>query len=76
MDLNPFSHLCRAFFSLTETEENTSVLHGVITLVIMWSLYGALLTYSPIFHSWSGFTHYPVGNTTTYTSTHRGNLDL
>jgi len=73
-NFDPF--LMFAVFFLVETEEGSSILHGLISLVILWGLYGALLTYSPIFHTWTGFTHHPVGNLTTYTSVHHKNLDL
>jgi len=65
-----------AVFSLAETEQGSNALYGVISLVILWFLYGTLLSYSPIFHTWAGFTHYPVGNITTYTSARHVNLDL
>ncbi len=70
----PFPNVCRVF--LAETEEGTNILHGVISLVILWVLYGALIIYSPIFQSLNGFTHNPIGNITTYTSVKPGNLDL
>lgn len=63
-------------FFLAETEEGSNSLHAVISLVIIWSLYGALIVYSPIFNSWEGFTHHSIGNNTIYTSNRRGNLDL
>jgi len=54
--------------------KSKSMLHGVIGLFTMWTIYGILLYYSPICHSWSGFTYQPgVNNTTTYQ--HR-NIDL
>lgn len=68
--------VCLFFFFLAETDSEASVLHGLIGLVLAWGLYGALLSYSPIFHTWHGFTHHTVGNTTVYTSAHHGNLDL
>jgi hypothetical protein len=67
--------MCAVFF-LAETETDKTSLHGLIILVALWSLYAVLIIKSPIFETWAGFTHDPVGNTTTYTSMHRGNLDL
>ncbi|CAF4068128.1 unnamed protein product, partial [Adineta steineri] len=59
-----------------KTEEG-NILHGVLSLGILWIAYGAVIMYSPIFQSWEGFTHHSIGNTTTYTSTHHHrNLDL
>ncbi|CAF1588935.1 unnamed protein product [Adineta ricciae] len=60
---------------LPKTEEG-SALHGVSYLFVLWSVYIAIIMYSPIFHTWEGFTHHPVGNMTTYTSTQHRNLDL
>ena len=57
-----------AVIFLAETEEHKSELYGLISLVILWGLYAVLLIYSPIFNSWDGFIHHPVGNLTTYTS--------
>ncbi|CAF0961753.1 unnamed protein product [Rotaria sordida] len=59
-----------------KTETGTGFLHGVISLLILWGLYAVLLIYSPIFNSWAGFTHHPLGNTTTYTTVDHKNLDL
>ena len=67
--------MCAVFF-LAETESPRSALHGVISLFLLWALYAALLIKSPIFETWDGFTHHPTGNTTTYTSMHRRNLNL
>ncbi len=72
--MSPFPNVCRVF--LAETEAGTSMLNGLISLVILWILYSALIIYSPIFQSWDGFTHNPVGYTTTYTSANPRNLDL
>jgi len=47
--------------------KSKSMLHGVFGLLSMWAIYGSLLVYSPIFQTWSGFTHDPsFNNTTTY----------
>ncbi|CAF3436937.1 unnamed protein product [Rotaria socialis] len=59
-----------------KTESHISVWNGLISLAIMCALYGALITYSPIFQSWDGFTHHPPANTTTYTDFRYKNMDL
>ena len=75
--LLPKPNVCRVlFFFLIETSDNKGSLHGVLGLVVLWGLYWALLIYSPIFHTWAGFTHHPVGKTTTYTSLHGGTHGL
>ena len=70
-----YPYLMCAVFFLPETEEG-SALHGTLYLLVLWSAYIAVIMYSPIFHTWEGFTHHPVGNVTTYTSTQHRNLDL
>lgn len=74
-DFYPVFECFAVIFFLPETEENKNILHGVISLAFLWSLYIALIKYSPIFQSWDGFTHHPIANATTYTSSHK-NLDL
>ncbi|CAF1248683.1 unnamed protein product [Rotaria magnacalcarata] len=59
-----------------KTEPHISVWNGLISLAVMCALYGALVTYSPIFQSWDGFTHHPLANTTTYTDFRHKNVDL
>jgi hypothetical protein len=58
---------CLPCFILPETEEGNA-LHAVLGLFVLWSLYAAVLIYSPIFQTWDGFTHHSIGNTTIYTS--------
>ena len=65
-----------ALFNLLETDTNSNILHGVISLLCLWTLYAILLIYSPLFHSWHGFTHQPLENLTTYTSLNYGNNEL
>ncbi|CAF1456220.1 unnamed protein product, partial [Didymodactylos carnosus] len=37
---------------------NSKILSGATTLIVMWGLYFVLLAYSPIFSTWYGFTHH------------------
>jgi Ca2+ transporting ATPase len=66
--------VARRYVDKTEADKN--MLHGVISLFILWAIYLSLIIKSPIFETWERFYHHPMGNTTTYTSMHRGNLDL
>ena len=65
-----------AVFDLLETDTDSNILHGVISLFFSWTLYAIFLVYSPLSHSWHGYTHEPLENLTTYTSSKHGNTQL
>lgn len=61
---------------LVETDTNSNLMHGVMILFLVWSSYAVLLIYSPLVHSWHGYTHDPLENVTTYIPSNRGNAQL